>query len=595
MINDIDIDGLSLDPQALRVSQARLLFDRARGSGLSVFAIVCLYSAILTFSAPLASIAIWFVAAVIMIGITLLLPAIYDKAGGITDKNAGGYLAWHTFISCLTGCVWGFGVVGLTDLDAQLSVFTTSMMVLGITLGGVSPQSAYRRSYVGLATFVMLPYAAFLLLWADWPISATGGGILLGYAFFMSSSARVETATHDALAVKSNQTLMAELRRQRDELQKVSEDKTRFLAATSHDLAQPLHAQGFYLAALREKLADPSQLDLLNKVEASWRGIGNLLDGLIDVSRLDAGAIVADFRDIDLAALVERVVDEYAAVAVEKNIRLTKNVVRAFARTDPILISRVLRNLLSNAIKFTDPGGTVSVTVLSEENNALVVVEDTGAGIPTDQHEAVFDEYVQLGNRERKREKGLGLGLSIVRRLTKMLQVILDFESTKGVGTVFRLTIPGVAGEGMLPDGQEALCPTNPSSIGNLSILIVDDEDAIRTGMSTLLSSWGAQTYTAASGDDLVDLLNQIDVVPDVLIVDQRLAAEETGHHVIEKLRDEVNEEVPVILMTGDIAIENQVLSLKGVRLLRKPVEPTVLHEHLMDISRENQLLRTLS
>jgi len=295
----VDTAGLSLDGETLRVQQAQLLFDRARSSAPAVFTIVVLYCAILTFTAPYQSIAIWFGAATTMILATLAQPVAF-RASGITIRNADDYLWWHTLISSVTGMTWGFGAIYLTDVNEVISVFTTSMMVLGITLGGVSPQSAYRRSYVGLATFVMLPYGMFLLLWTPWPLSATGAGVLFGYAFFMSSRARVELATRDAIAVRQNRALTEQLRVQRDELQKVSEDKTRFLAATSHDLAQPLHAQGFFLAALREKLTEPEQLELLAKVEGSWRGLGNLLDGLVDVSRLDAGAIVADQRLLEI-------------------------------------------------------------------------------------------------------------------------------------------------------------------------------------------------------------------------------------------------------------------------------------------------------
>jgi two-component system, sensor histidine kinase len=584
--NDLDIEEFRLDSTTLRVRQAQLLADRARGSGLSVFALVSLNSLILTFSAPFLDIGLWFVAATLMICVTLILPRAFQDTG-IHAGNAKTYLFLHTLISSITGCIWGFGAVWLTNLDSEVSVFTTSMMVLGITLGGVSPQSAYRRSYVGLATSVMLPYAAFLLLWADWPVSAAGGGVLLGYLFFMSSSARVEAATTDALAVTNNKTLMAELRRQRDELQKISEEKTRFLAATSHDLAQPLHAQGFFLAALREKLQDPSQLELLKKVETSWRGIGGLLDGLVDVSRLDAGAIVPDFRDVDLGGLAQRVMDEFAAVASDKQVSLEGKLEPVFARTDPILISRVLRNLLSNAIKFTDPGGKVSLKVEMRDGDASVTISDTGCGIAIDQQEAIFGEYVQLGNRERNREKGLGLGLSIVRRLAKLLSVELLLESDRGKGTRFYLTIPGTADRSTVLSEKSMVSAEAEKPISNLCVLIVDDEDAIRTGMSTLLSSWGAQVFSAASGDDLVELIDHIDIVPDVLVVDQRLEAGETGQQVIERLRDEVNEAVPVILMSGDISPEIDLKNIGNIRLMQKPVDPGVLREILSEIPKE--------
>lgn len=579
-----------LDSATLQVQQAQLLFERARSSAIAVFTIVVLYCVILSFTAPFQSIAIWFGAAVFMIAVTLVQPFAY-RASGITFQNVRDYLWWHTLISSITGMTWGFGGIFLTDVDNVLSVFTTSMMVLGITLGGVSPQSAYRRSYVGLATFVMLPYGMFMLLWAPWPISATGAGVLFGYAFFMSSSARVELATRDAIAVRQNRELTEQLRLQRDELQKVSEDKTRFLAATSHDLAQPLHAQGFFLAALREKLTEPDQLDLLAKVEGSWRGLGNLLDGLVDVSRLDAGAIVADQRHLDLGALTSRVAEEFSAVADEKNVELKVSIEAANAETDPILYARIIRNLLSNAIKFTEPGGRINVTVTPAGERVDVTISDTGCGIPLDKQTAVFGEYVQLGNRERNREKGLGLGLSIVRRLADLLQIDLSLTSEVGEGSVFLLQVPGTMVNLAGAVGAVELGLDQSRSVGNLCILIVDDEDAIRSGMATLLSSWGCQVLSAADGDDAVRLLGAEHATPDVLIVDRRLQGVETGMDVVERIRDELNEDVPVILMTGDIAVAADDFATRGLKLVHKPVEPSLVRRLLSEVAQQKQQL----
>ena len=586
----VGTDGSSLDSATLQVQQAQLLFDRARSSAMAVFTIVVLYCAILTFTAPHKAIAIWFAAATLMILVTLVQPFAF-RASGVTLQNARNYLWWHTLISSITGMTWGLGGIFLTNVNDVVSVFTTSMMILGITLGGVSPQSAYRRSYVGLATFVMLPYGMFMLLWAPWPMSATGAGVLFGYAFFMSSSARVELATRDAIAVRQNRALTEQLQAQRDELQKVSEDKTRFLAATSHDLAQPLHAQGFFLAALREKLTESDQLDLLTKVEASWRGLGNLLDGLVDVSRLDAGAIVADQRNLDLGALTSRVAEEFSAVAAEKDVELQVSTEATNVETDPILYARVIRNLLSNAIKFTDPGGRIDVLVVPAGERVDVTIADTGCGIPLDKQDAVFGEYVQLGNRERNREKGLGLGLSIVRRLTELLHIDMSLTSEVETGTTFVLQVPATVTS--VPGGVDAeiLGQDESWSVGNLCILIVDDEDAIRSGMATLLSSWGCQVLSAGSGDDAVNLLGTEHATPDVLIVDRRLQGVETGMEVVERVRDELNEDIPVILMTGDISVEVEDIAMQNLKLLHKPVEPSLVRRLLSEIAQDKTQL----
>ena len=574
-----------LSPDMLNIRQAELLRERASSSALSVLALVLLYATILTFTAPLSRIALWATSAAAMIGVTLLLARSW-QAHVFTGESARRYLGWHTGVSALTGLVWGGGAVWLTDYNSQLSIVTTGVMVLSLALGGISPQSVYRRSYVALATTMLLPYAAAVLVAAPWPLSATGAGALLAYAFFMSASARVEIASRDAIAVHQNKVLTEELRRQRDALQALSEEKTRFLAATSHDLAQPLHAQGFFIAALREKLRDPAELDLLSKIEASWRGLGGLLDGLVDISRLDAGAIVPDKRNVDLAHLARRVADEFADLAARERIGLTVDTAPAFVRTDPILFGRILRNLLSNAVKFTGAGGHVAVKVETREGEALLTVADTGPGIPPSQQEAVFREYVQLGNRERNREKGLGLGLSIVRRLSGLLGVTVLLQSDTGQGVRFSLSLPASGGAGSGMDGGAAVARPD---ISNLSILLVDDEDAIRSGMATVLTSWGCEVLTAAGEEAALSLLAGTERIPDLLIVDRRLPGGDTGLALVERLRDEVNEDVHAILMTGDISTGEEEGKLANAHFLHKPVEPAMLHGLLATIVREGR------
>ncbi len=580
-----DMRAHRLDPDALEIAQARLLIERTRGSAISVFCLLAVYCVILTFSAPFTHVAAWFAVAVGAIGLTILLPLRYRESG-VTPQNVRRFLNWHTGLSCLTGAVWGLGAIALTNLGSQISIFTTGVIVLSITLGGISPQSAYRRSYVGLATLAMLPYATWLLVMAIWPFSGVGAGIFLAYAFFMSASARVEIGTRDMLAIGQNKLLIEELRVQRNALQRANEEKTRFLAATSHDLAQPLHAQGFYLAALREKLRGSEQLTLLSKIETSWRGLGNLLDGLIDVSRLDAGVIVPEMRALDVGSLAQRIGDEFAAAAAERGIGVEVEVTAALTRSDALLLTRILRNLVSNAVKFTSAGGLVRITVKREAGKIVLGVEDTGCGIAPDKLGIVFDEYVQLGNPERDREKGLGLGLSIVRRLLRLLDLPFTFSSEPGRGTKVALTLEAInepfAGENDLSDGADG---HDTGRIGALCILLVDNEDAIRAGMTTVLTSWGCQVFSARSGRDVLDILGQIDMRPQVLLVDQRLGEGETGLQVIEKVRDEINETVPAIIMTGDIGTDGIALTAANLSVIHKPVEPEYLHRLLRRIA----------
>lgn len=574
-------DRVSLDKRALELEQAQLLFDRAGSSAISVFALVVMFSFIMAFVVGPYKAGVWFIVASTMIAVTIAQPRLFTPPG-ITSANTQAYLLVHTFISGITGAVWGIGAAWMADPEVLISVYTGVVMVLTITLGGISPQSAFRRSYVALATMTMLPFAAWILFATPWPVNANGIGVVVAYAFFMAVSARVEIGTRDLIAAKRNIELTDELRRQRDAVQKANEEKTRFLAATSHDLAQPLHAQGFYLAALREKTRDADALALIDKVSASWRSLGQLLDGLVEINRLDAGAVVPNIAAIDLRAHTERVIQSFEGRASEKNIQLSANGPSINVMADTALLSRVVGNLLSNAIKFTPMGGDVSVQWSAGGMNALLTISDTGSGIPTEALNSVFDEYVQLGNPERNREKGLGLGLSIVRRLSDLMGVTATLASTPGKGTQAILEIPLAAGEVDLTTDSKKLIAEDRQRISSLRVLIVDDEEAIRLSMSEVLTSWGCEVYCTDGRDDVIDFLDRMDVTPDVVIADHRLGSHTDGSHVIEKVRGELNDLVPAILMTGDSGLTQSEQEAEATQLLFKPIDPAALRTALL-------------
>ncbi len=559
--------------ERLEVAQARLLHERARSSAVAVFALVALFTVILVFLAPVAKALTWFAAATFMIGVTLAQPPL-QAPGGITSANADSYLRLHTLISGVTGLVWGVGAAWLIDFDDQILIFTTTTMVVTITLGGISPQSAFRRSYVALATATMLPFAVWMLFAAPWPTKAGGIGIMLAYAFFMAASARVEIGTRDVIAAERNRALTEELRRQRDAVQKANEEKTRFLAATSHDLAQPLHAQGFYIAAIRQRTDDPAVLALVSKVENTWRGLGQLLDGLVEISRLDAGAIVPDRRTTDLLRIATRIRDEFAGPAAQKGVQLLLEMQPVHAHTDGMLFGRILRNLVSNAVKFTGPGGRVRIHGGPLDGRAVIGVEDTGCGIPETAQNRVFDEYVQLGNSARNREKGLGLGLSIVRRLTALLGVDLEIRSVVGHGTSMTLSLPEAEG------GVEHAAGRGPGdgavSVAHLRVLVVDDEEAIRMSMSEVLTSWGCEVFSTSGNGSVLSFLDAMDATPDLLIVDQQLGEDVQGTDVVASVREELNETVPAILMSGNVAALAHV-EMDDLRVLQKPIRPETL------------------
>ncbi len=574
-------DRLSLDRRALELEQARLLFERARSSAISVFALVALFSSIMALVVGLFEAGVWFAAATVMIGVTLLQPRMFTPPG-VTSENASVYLGVHTLISGVTGAVWGVGAAWLADPDIPMSVYTGVVMVVTITLGGISPQSAFRRSYVALATMTMLPFSIWVLFSAPWPINANGIGVVIAYAFFMAISARVEIGTRDLIAAKRNIELTEELRRQRDAVQKANEEKTRFLAATSHDLAQPLHAQGFYISALREKSLDPEARALVEKVASSWRSLGQLLDGLVEINRLDAGAVLPDMGPVRLKQHTEGVVQHFEGQAEQHGLRLALEGQECVVETDAALLSRILGNLLSNAIKYTPAGGAVTVSITYETGMARLAIADTGVGIPAQAVESVFGEYVQLGNPERNRNKGLGLGLSIVRRLAQLLSIEVELKSQPGEGTSITLDIPLATENAAGNDAVLSRKPDDHQRISSLRVLVVDDEEAIRLSMSEVLTSWGCEVYCTGGDGSIVDFLDRMDATPDVVIADHRLGNDADGLQLIETVRDELNETVFAVLMTGDTSVPVLRMEDDQTKILFKPIDPAALRELLL-------------
>ena len=252
----------------------------------------------------------------------------------------------------------------------------------------------------------------------------------------------------------------------------------------------------------------------------------------------------------------------------------------AVVETDPVLMERILRNLVSNAVRYTDRG-RILVGCRRRGGAISVQVWDTGRGIPKDQHAQVFQEYYQLGNPERDRAKGLGLGLAIVRRLTDLLACRLTLRSELGRGSCFEVTIPLAEG----PAEEAPVSAGLPMAMAHLLIVVVDDEFAIREAMSSLLTNWGHRVIVAGSGDEAIENLSACPSRPDLLICDYRLRSEENGVDVIERLRSEYNATIPAMLITGDTAPSRLAeAEASGLLLLHKPVPNSRLRAAILNL-----------
>ncbi|MGQ7844293.1 ATP-binding response regulator [Granulosicoccus sp. 3-233] len=350
--------------------------------------------------------------------------------------------------------------------------------------------------------------------------------------------------------------------------------QNRFMASASHDLRQPLHALGLYLNALRRHVStDQGQL-ILSNINRSTEALNQLLNSMLDLSKLDAGVVDVNWTNLSLDAVFDNLHQNFLPEANQKELALDIQYSGLYVHSDQVLLERILGNLVANALNYTT-AGSVSVRATSSDGQARICVSDTGPGIPNSEQDAIFNEYYQLQNPERDRSKGLGLGLSIVKRLTRLLDVELSLSSAEGIGSSFSLTLPlansaDIDSAGNSLQGSTSLCR---DTLHGLSILVIDDEQDVRDGMQTLLIQHGCDVSIADSAEQACENIISEDWVPDLIIADYRLRDEKTGEMAIRQVREEVNMDVPAMIITGDTSPARlREATASGFLLLHKPV-----------------------
>ncbi len=361
--------------------------------------------------------------------------------------------------------------------------------------------------------------------------------------------------------------------------------KDSFIAAASHDLRQPLHALGLFLGAL-ERHVQPAGRTVMEKAQQSSAALTKLLSSLLDLSRLDAGVVKVSEKDFPVAGLLSTLEQEFQSTAKERDMALVFDISNDLVRTDRILLGRILRNLIENALTHSK-GSVLSVSSKSDKDSVLITVSDNGRGIPQSKHSHIFSEYYQIGNPERDRSKGLGIGLSIVYRLSELLGLELDFSSDVDSGCTFTLNIPlGVPMN--LTQNDPLYNDASQATATGQVIAVIEDEIDIREGMEIMLSSKGYPTIATESADTMINQLLKEGIVPDLLITDYRLRDNNTGDEAIEKVFAALGTVLPAIIITGDTS-PNRVkeASQSGYALLHKPVEPADLLAVIDDLLKQ--------
>jgi signal transduction histidine kinase len=539
----------------------------------------------------------------VTVGVLLLRSAICRHAlrEGLTQARPGRWARRFVGFALINGAIAGAAApLFLGDLPAERQAIL--IMLMGCWgAGTIAANGAYPPAFYAMA----IPL--FAEIGAGWAIA--GGRdlpfILLLLAMFVLvlwafvrdngiqivESIRLRYENEQLLGQKEQ--LIALLRSAfekaeaaRTKAEDANRSKSQFLASASHDLRQPLHALSLLTALLNDLTDDMRVREVGRHIGQSVQSLDRLFGALLDLSKLDAGVVRPELHDVDLADLLAQLSIEYRPKAQDKGLEFAIDCAPLRVRADPILLERIIRNLLENAMRFTR-AGKVSVRCQRQGSDAAVSVVDSGPGIPKSEHSRIFDEFYQLHNPGRDRSMGLGLGLSIVRRLADLLGYRIDLESAPGLGSTFTVTLPGAALDGpgdMLPRSPERLA----ADVAGLKVLLIEDDAEVRGAMDLTLRRWGCEPLIAASLEDANALLNARGLRPDAVLSDLRLASGASGIDAIASLRARFAK-LPAALVTGDIAGE-RLLEVRstGLPVLHKPVEPDALRELLHSLARES-------
>lgn len=489
--------------------------------------------------------------------------------------------------SAIAGGLWGLAAIAMFPASPAYQSLLI-VCLFSVVLGGLNLTAVYRPAFYGFVLPALVPLIVRVALEGDevhWYLALVMSVVL---AFVLAFGHQLNDVLTRSIAMRyENLDLIEELRaksRAAHEARTCAEaadrSKSQLLAAASHDLRQPLHALGLYVAALAARVGDAALAPLVSSIQRAVAGLEGQFEQLLDLSRLEAGALKPVHSRVLLAPLFAKVASELRPHAEHKGLALRVAATRLAVRSDPSLLERIVRNLVVNAIRYTERGG-VLVGARIVAGGVAVDVVDTGIGIPVPLQSRIFEEFYQVRDGSTSRaHAGLGLGLAIVRRLATLLAHRVEVVSRVRRGSRFRVVaqaaapVPAKHGCAAALHGDRA-----PASIAGAVVAVVDDDPCAVDAMSALFETWGARVAGGSALPDVLDALGRLERYPDLLVADLRLADGNNGVEVVHRLRDELGIVVPALLVSGDTSpAAERDARVAGLPLLGKPVVPAVLH-----------------
>lgn len=496
----------------------------------------------------------------------------------------------YTIMALLSGSL--MGATGVLFYQNQLlTLFSLGIVLVIMSIGSVMIHAAYKPAHLAYVVPALLPFGLRGLGSTDPLHLVVSAIVLLFLPVNLYLAKKIHRGLIEALSLRlRNLTLIEELTQQKElaesaqaRAEQANAAKTRFFAAASHDLRQPVQALELFIAALSLESQGRHSRHLAENIRSIGRELNDLLSTLLDFSKIDTATIRPAVRDFAVAELLARIADDFGPLATAANLRCRVRSSTAWVRSDPVLVDRILRNLMSNALKYTR-SGKILLGCRRCPEGLRIEVHDTGIGIAPDQQADVFREFFQLDNPERDRHKGLGLGLAIVDGLARLLGHPLSLRSQPQRGSTFAVTLPWGKAQ---PQQVAALAPEPEAPGNNASILLIDDDPTIREAASNLLETWGYAVAAAESAAEALSLLRATGFQPDVILADLRLREGRTGVQAIQAIFEHCGHAVPAAIFTGDTDPSRLVeAKASGFPLVYKPLSAVKLRTLIANLLR---------
>jgi len=491
--------------------------------------------------------------------------------------------------SIVAGALWGVASIA-TFPESTAWQALLIVCIFGVAMGGLYLTGVYKPSLYGFLLPALVPLIVRVAVVGDRVHVFIAVVLAIVLVFVVGFGHRLNDVLTRSLVIRyENVDLIAELKERnraaleaREAAESANRAKSQLLAAASHDLRQPLHALGLYVAALAARARHADWRGLVASIQSAANALELQFGQLIDLSRLDAGALTAERGPVALAPLFERIAAEFAPQAAARGLALRTAATSLTVDSDAGLLERIVGNLVSNAIRYTKRGG-VLVGARRSGGEVAIDVVDTGVGIAGDQRERIFEEFYRIGAGEASSatHRGMGLGLAIVRRFASLLGHRIRLESRPGSGSRFRILAPRIPLPRRARRAVAAQTDGDRSRTGALAgnlVAVVDDDPAAVDAMSVLFETWGAVVVGAGTLEALIATLGTLERYPDLVVADLRLADGDSGIRAVRRLRDELGYPVPAIIVSGDTGTHaDREARAAGLMLLRKPVVAATL------------------